>query len=94
MIKTIIKRENNFCETVYMSVRELVSLKKLLHENAIEFLKQNSEIEHIIYYADERNNDGEITLARLYYCMLDMDEETFFNRTKNYAGYIGAVHRR
>lgn len=89
----IIDTGSRYCQTVFLSGKEVVERRNKLRADAFKFLKEN-DVDHIIYYSDERDADGNIVKAWFYYDMVGMDDKTFFDRTKNYNGFIGAVHKR
>ena len=92
MIKGIINTGSIYCDTVLLTGKEVVERRNALRKDAVKFLEENN-IDHIIYYADKRDENDNITEATFYYNMVGLDDKTFFERTKNYKGYIGAVHK-
>lgn len=93
-ITAIIDTGSVYCNAVKLTGREVVERRNQLRADAHRFLKE-SGADHIIYYHDERDEEGNIQTAWFYYCMEGLDDETFFERTKNYSGgLIGAVHKR
>ena len=93
MITGIIKTGSIYCNTVLLTGKEIVERRNKLRQDAFNFLKEN-DVDHIIYYADKRDGEGNIIEATFYYDMIGLDDNTFFERTKNYKGYIGAVHKK
>ena len=93
MITGIIHTGSIYCDTVLLTDKEVVERRNALRKDAIKFLKENN-VAHIIYYADERDGNDSITEANFYHSMIGLDDKTFFERTKNYNGYIGAVHKK
>lgn len=96
MIKTIIKDGYIHCNCILLTEEELSQRKESLRQDAMKFLNETrpeDNIDHIIYYHDERDVDNNITLAWLYYNMVGLSHETFIQRTKDLSGEIGEVHR-
>lgn len=93
MITGIIKTGSIYCDTVLLTGKEVVERRNALRKDAIKFSKE-IDVDHIIYYSDKRDSEGNIIEATFYYDMIGLDDNTFFERTKNYKGYIGAVHKK
>lgn len=93
MITGIINTGSIYCDTVILTGKEVVERRNALRKDAIKFLKETNA-DHIIYYADERDENDNITKATFYYNMIGLDDKTFFERTQHFKGYVGAVHKK
>lgn len=98
MIWTVLKTYEGqiYCDAVSLTEEELEQRKECLRKDAQKFLDQvadNEDVDHIVYYHDDRDKDGNIQTATLYYNMIGMNHKTFLERSKNVSGEIGEVHR-
>ena len=80
----------------HLTARDIAILRGKLREDAFKFLKEHEDdpkCQHIVYYYDERNENGSIQEARFYFDMIPFTDEQFHESTASIKGYVGAVHR-
>jgi len=82
----------HFCGGIRLS--DLPSLKHEYRQNALKVLGQTNA-DHVAYCHIEYDEDG-VAIAADFYSGLPMDDDTFYERTRNFPGtdYVGAVHRK
>lgn len=80
-------------ETLFMTQRRVVEERNRLCRKAEQMHKEIPDAQHIVYYWDERDDEGQIINAHLYYTPIVLNEQQFDERTRRVNGLIGSVHR-
>lgn len=86
----------NGCTKQFYTIRDIVQERQRARDLAEELLHsiEDKNIRHIVYYRDERDNDGVLTKAHFYFDMFKLTDEQFYGKWDVTNGTIGAVHRR
>jgi len=87
-IKTFV--DGNY--TGLMPLSDLGKMTESFYVRAVE-VSLEGKFDHVVYCHFKYSDSGEVVLAR-FYNYLPMDGETFYERTSQLEGYIGAIHRR
>jgi hypothetical protein len=74
-----------------MRREDFTATKQDFYDRALQTLKK-TDADHVVYCHIEYDDDGNVTCAS-FYSNLPMDDDTFYERTKDLGGYIGAVHK-
>ncbi len=79
----------------FYTAKDIVRERNELRCSAYETLStiDDNTVKHIVYYADERNENDEIVHAYLYPFLPLMTEEAFCKWADQQKGLVGAVHR-
>ena len=62
-------------------------------KNAAQEYQKRTNADHVIYAAEEYDDNGNLSMIR-FYQNLGMDDKTFEDRTSLYKGKVYAIHKR
>lgn len=87
----IVTRERTYrCST---ELSELLKNRAELSRSAGQIMRDlKDKPDHLIYYYDKRDDNDNITEAWMYYDLVPLTDEQYYDRTANINGYVGAYH--
>lgn len=93
-IDVVITTANGATKQFY-TVKDIVIERQKLRSEAAATLRQikDSNIRHIVYYRDERSDNGQLNKAYFYYDLIGLTDDQFYGKWDRIKGLVGAVHR-